>query len=117
MRIAMNKTLDQQRCEPCTVGTPPLTNHEEDGLLSELEGWRLDRDDIHQLHKTFSFENFVAALDFVNKVGELAEKEQHHPDINLHNYKKVTITLFTHKIKGLSNNDFIIAAKLDKLIA
>ena len=112
----MNKTLDQQQCVPCTVGTLPLTNQEEDELLVKLREWKLDRDDVHQLHKTFVFEDFNAALHFINGVGELAEKEQHHPDLNLHSYKKVTVTLFTHKIKGLSYNDYIMAAKVDRFV-
>jgi 4a-hydroxytetrahydrobiopterin dehydratase len=111
----MNKTLDQQQCVPCTVGTPPLTNQEEDELLMKLDDWKLDRDDVHQLYKTFIFNDFKEAMAFIAKVGELAEKEQHHPDIKLHNYKKVTVTLFTHKIKGLSHNDFIMAAKIHLL--
>lgn len=113
----MSDSLSLQHCEPCEIGTPPLTNEEEDRLGAELSDWKIDRSNIHQISKTFVFKDFRAALDFVNAVGELAEKEGHHPDIFLHNYKKVTVTLFTHKIKGLSYNDYIIAAKIEKLVS
>jgi 4a-hydroxytetrahydrobiopterin dehydratase len=112
----ISKPLTQLQCEPCQIGTPPLTGTEENTLMSELKDWTLNRDAIHQLSKTFEFKDFQGGLDFITAVGALAEKEQHHPDLNLHNYKNVTVTLFTHKIKGLSHNDFIMAAKIDRLV-
>ncbi len=69
----------------------------------------------NQLYRKFVFKNFLEALSFVDKVGKLAESEGHHPDINLHNWNKVTLTLSTHAIKGLSENDFIMAVKIDQL--
>ena len=72
--------------------------------------------ELMRIQRKFEFKNFKEALEFVNKVGRLAESENHHPDIFIHNYRKVTITLTTHAIKGLSENDFIIAAKLNQLI-
>lgn len=108
--------LSQQHCEPCEIGTPPLTLQKEDQLIAKLPGWKLNRSEIHQIQKTFAFKDFQESLDFIHRVGSLAEKEGHHPDILLHNYKNVTITLFTHKIRGLSHNDFILAAKTDRLV-
>ena len=80
--------------------------------IRKLQGWNLESNSIT---KTFEFKDFKLALYFVNKVGELAESENHHPDIFLHNYKKVDITLSTHAIGGLSSNDFIMAAKINNL--
>jgi 4a-hydroxytetrahydrobiopterin dehydratase len=116
MGTMISKPLTQLQCEPCQIGTPPLANEEEDQLMTEVQDWQLDRADIHQISKTYTFVDFNGALAFINQVGQLAEKEQHHPDISLHNYKKVTVTLFTHKIKGLSHNDFIMAAKINALV-
>jgi 4a-hydroxytetrahydrobiopterin dehydratase len=78
------------------------------------QGWKVVEN--HHLDKVFHFPDFVQALDFVNRVGALAESENHHPDITL-TYGKVTLTLWTHKIKGLHENDFILAAKIDSLMA
>jgi len=82
--------------------------------MQEIPEWEMDEKSIG-MKRTWKFKDFKEALTFVNRVGELAESENHHPDISLHNYRKVTITLWTHVIKGLSENDFIMAAKIDQL--
>lgn len=108
--------LSDKTCIPCQGGIPPLTRSEFQQYLDEIEGWDVIDEDT-KLQKTFTFKNFQEALDFVNHVGTLAEEQGHHPDIYLHDYKEVTITLFTHKINGLHENDFILAAKIDELIS
>lgn len=106
--------LAKKHCVPCEGGTPPFSNSEENENLAKINGWSLIRDTEHKLRKQFTFEDFKEALAFVNKVGEIAEEEQHHPDIKIV-YNKVQIELFTHAVGGLSENDFILAAKIDKI--
>jgi 4a-hydroxytetrahydrobiopterin dehydratase len=106
-------SLDQKNCVPCRGGVDPLKGRalgEYAALLNDQ--WHVI--DEHHLHREYRFEDFRQALAFVNKVGELAESEAHHPDILLA-YGKVKITLWTHKIDGLHENDFILAAKIDRL--
>ena len=105
-------SLSEKVCEPCRGGIPPLTSDEIAPLLSQLSGWEVI--DSHHLHKDYTFPNFKEALAFTNKVGELAEDVGHHPDIYLA-WGKVTITVWTHKIDGLAEADFIFAAKCDTL--
>jgi 4a-hydroxytetrahydrobiopterin dehydratase len=107
--------LVKKHCIPCEGGMPPLTNKEENKLIKEIKGWVLDRKGIHKIKKSFLFKDFKEALKFVNKVGKIAEKEGHHPDIYIF-YNKVDITLYTHAVKGLSENDFILAAKIDEMM-
>lgn len=109
----MSRRLADQECEPCRGDVPPLEGEELASLLDELpSGWRAV--DEHHLEKTFEFEDFVSALDFVNGVGELAEDQGHHPDIHL-TWGEATIQIWTHAIDGLSENDFILAAKIEQL--
>lgn len=110
----MNQNLSEKKCIACEGTESPLTPEQVSDYLSQVSGWRPPHE--QQIEKEFIFTNFTQALDFVNQVGQLAESEGHHPDINLHSYKKVTITLSTHAIGGLSENDFILAAKIDQLI-
>lgn len=106
--------LLEKKCVPCSIGAFPLTKDEIEEYLKDLkEGWKVI-DDI-KIEKTFKFKDFKEALDFTNKVGALAEKEGHHPDIYL-SWGKVIIYLWTHKIKGLHENDFIMATKIDTLL-
>ena len=106
--------LSKKICIPCTKGTPPLKGAQLQGLHQQLKpGWKAIEE--HHLEKDYAFHNFVEALAFTNRVGEIAEKEGHHPDIHL-SYGKVKIVLWTHKINGLSESDFILAAKIDELI-
>ena len=104
--------LTQKKCIPCEAGTLPLNEEKVNELLKEIPAWTLK--DNH-LYKKFKFRNFVEAMKFINSVADIAEQEGHHPDFCVH-YNKVEIELWTHAINGLSENDFIIAAKIDKLI-
>ena len=105
--------LEEKQCTPCRFGGKPLKGEDIQERLQGLQaGWTLVGQ--HHLQREFTFENFRQALDFVNEVGELAEREDHHPDILL-TYGKVVIHLWTHKINGLHENDFILAAKIDAM--
>jgi 4a-hydroxytetrahydrobiopterin dehydratase len=104
--------LASRECVPCKGGVPPLSKAENDALLGELgNGWRVI--DNHHLEKTFEFADFRQALDFTNRVGELAEAQGHHPDIYLA-WGKVKLTVWTHKIDGLTESDYVLAAKADR---
>lgn len=105
--------LSQKECVPCKGGIPPLKGDKIDPFYHQLKnGWKVI--DEHHLEKEFTFKNFKEALLFTNKVGELAEHENHHPDVYL-SWGKVTLLIWTHKINGLTENDFIFAAKVDEL--
>lgn len=103
--------LTQKKCIPCEAGTPPLGEIKINELLQQIPTWALKEG---HLYKKFKFKNFTEAIKFVNSVAKIAEQEQHHPDFCVH-YNRVKIELWTHAIKGLSENDFILAAKIDKL--
>lgn len=103
--------LASKRCRPCEGGTPPLNIEETRKLLTQVDGWKLEN---HAIQKSYKFKYFVEAMRFVNRVAEVAEKEGHHPDIHI-SYNNVKIRLTTHAIGGLSENDFILAAKVDQL--
>ncbi|MBI5194339.1 MAG: 4a-hydroxytetrahydrobiopterin dehydratase [Nitrospirae bacterium] len=103
--------LNEKRCIPCEGGTPPLGEAEADALLKEIPSWSLREGHIR---RTFRFKNFPDAIEFVNSVARLAEGEGHHPNITIR-YNKVELELWTHAVKGLSENDFILAAKIDTL--
>ena len=106
--------LAKKECIPCKGGVPPLEGNELTTLLEKLGGdWQAI--DEHHLEKEYKFKNFREALDFTNRVGELAEEQGHHPDIYLA-WGKVKITIWTHKIDGLTESDFIFAAKADALL-
>jgi len=107
--------LAQQKCEACRVGAPKVTEAEIAELKPRIPDWLLlARDDIPRLERTFEFKDFAEALAFTNKVGELADREGHHPAI-LTEWGKVAVSWWTHKIRGLHRNDFIMAAKTDQL--
>jgi 4a-hydroxytetrahydrobiopterin dehydratase len=107
-------SLKENKCVACEGDVPTLKPEEYAPFLAELgETWKVVGSKV--LCKEFTFANFVEAVDFINQVKDIAENEQHHPDLNLHNYKQVLVTLSTHAIGGLSRNDFIVAAKIDGL--
>lgn len=106
-------SLVEQKCVPCEGGMPPLTIQEAETLMKDIHGWELS-DGAKQIEKKFTFKNFKEALAFANKVGEIAESEGHHPEIEI-GWGKVEIELSTHAIGGLSVNDFIVAAKIDTI--
>ena len=105
-------SLARKECIPCKGGVPPLKGEELEQLKEQVDGW--DVIDEHHITKTYKFPNFVKALAFVNKVGEIAEEQGHHPDIFL-TWGKAGIKTWTHKIDGLTESDFILAAKIDKI--
>ncbi len=105
--------LSKKNCIPCKGGVPPLKGDELKKLFTQLKnGWKIVNE--HHLEKEYTFPNFQKALDFTNKVGAIAESEGHHPDIHL-SWGKVKIILWTHKIDGLTESDFILAAKCDEI--
>jgi 4a-hydroxytetrahydrobiopterin dehydratase len=104
--------LASMTCVPCRGDVPPLKGPELDAMKRKLPGW--DVVNQHHLHRKFTFPDFVQALAFVNRVGDLAEQQGHHPDILL-TWGKAEITIWTHKIDGLTQSDFVLAAKIDEL--
>jgi 4a-hydroxytetrahydrobiopterin dehydratase len=107
--------LARFHCIPCRGGEPPLTQEEIAQLKPGAPDWEVvERENILRLERVFKFKNFVQALEFTNRVGKIAEEEGHHPAL-LTEWGKVTVTWWTHKIKGLHRNDFIMAAKTDEV--
>ena len=104
--------LAERQCVPCRGGVPPLRGDDLKALSERLPGWQVI--DEHHLEKTHKFKDFREALDFVNRVGELAEEQGHHPDICF-GWGKADVSIWTHKIDGLTESDFVLAAKIDKL--
>jgi len=105
--------LNQQHCAPCEGGTEPMKEEEIVQHLKLTPEWEVK--DGEAIEREFTFEDFRSTLDFVNRVGDVAEEEGHHPDILIFGYKHAKITLSTHAIGGLSTNDFILASKIDRL--
>jgi 4a-hydroxytetrahydrobiopterin dehydratase len=103
--------LLQRKCVPCEGGVPKLEAAAIARYQPEVPSWRVDDD---RLKRAFRFRDFVQAMAFVNRVAEIAEAEQHHPDLAIH-YNHVDVEIWTHAIGGLSENDFILAAKIDAL--
>jgi 4a-hydroxytetrahydrobiopterin dehydratase len=104
--------LADLQCVPCRGGVPPLAGQEIEKLLGQLAGWQAVNE--HHLSKTYRFKDFRESLEFVNRVGALAEQQGHHPDICF-GWGTAEITIWTHKINGLTESDFVLAAKIDKL--
>ena len=111
----MTETLAQKTCTPCRGGVPPLACDDPLRFQSQAREWVL-RDDARRIERTFPFRNFREALAFVQRVGELAETEGHHPDISF-GWGYATVSLSTKKIKGLHENDFIMASKIDRMLS
>ena len=107
--------LLNKHCVPCEGGTPPLPDEKEDEMLKQVSDWILLRDGTHKITRQFAFKDFKEAMEFVNKIADLVESEGHHPDIKIV-YNKVQLDLFTHSVGGLSENDFIMAAKINALL-
>lgn len=104
--------LAKRQCMPCRGGIPPLTKAEAETLIANVPGWSLTPDG-KSIFRDYKFPDFARALGFVNKVGNIAEREDHHPDITL-GWGYAQVKFFTHKIDGLHENDFIMAAKIDE---
>jgi 4a-hydroxytetrahydrobiopterin dehydratase len=105
-------SLAEKHCVPCRGGVPPLKGAELNKLREQVPGWEVVSE--HHLLKTYTFPDFVKALDFVNRAGRIAEQEGHHPDLYL-SWGKVGVQIWTHKIDGLTESDFILAAKIDEI--
>jgi 4a-hydroxytetrahydrobiopterin dehydratase len=105
----MTSELTQKQCVPCEGGIPSLDKAAVKRLLTQVSGWSLEG---KWISKEIKFKNFVAAVEFVDRVADIAEEEGHHPDIHIH-YNIVRFDIWTHAIDGLSENDFILAAKID----
>jgi 4a-hydroxytetrahydrobiopterin dehydratase len=109
----MEPPLAERHCVPCEGDVPPMPEDQEAGLLAQLPGWRVAEADGHrQLVREFRFPNFVAAVDFVNRITPVAEAEGHHPDL-LVAWGRVLVQLWTHVAGGLTENDFVLAARID----
>ena len=104
--------LVDQKCVPCRGNVPPLKGTALEDMKKQLPGWEVVEE--HHLHKVFTYPDFKHALDFVNRAGAIAEEQGHHPDILLA-WGKAEVTIHTHKIDGLTESDFILAAKLDRV--
>jgi len=110
-------SLRDKRCVPCEGGTPPLDDVTTRKLLGQVSGWSVSSEAGQpRLVKRFDFVDFLAAMAFVAKMAAVAEEEQHHPDFCVH-YSRVDVTLWTHAVGGLSENDFILAAKIDAILS
>jgi 4a-hydroxytetrahydrobiopterin dehydratase len=106
--------LTRRKCAPCEGGIPPLTKDEAAAQLKHLEGWEFSHD-AKRIRRCWTAKHFMAAIEFFNKVAALAEEEGHHPDLHLEGYRNVTVELWTHAIGGLSENDLILAAKINQV--
>jgi 4a-hydroxytetrahydrobiopterin dehydratase len=109
----MAESLADRTCVPCKGGVPPLDAGTVELLLAQLDGWHVV--DGRKLSKSYRFPNFATALAFVNRVGAIAEEQSHHPDVSLA-WGKVALEIWTHKIDGLTESDFIFAAKCDRVL-
>jgi 4a-hydroxytetrahydrobiopterin dehydratase len=110
----MAETLTSKHCLPCEGGVPALDNTHVVEFLRQVPDWKKS-DDGKRIRRSWHAKDFVTALDFFDRIGKLAEAEGHHPDLHLSNYRDVMIEIWTHAIGGLSENDFILAAKIDQL--
>lgn len=106
--------LSKKKCVPCEGGIPPLPREKAEAYLKEMPDWKLSADG-KSIRADYLMKDFMAAVEFVNTIAQVAESEDHHPDIHLAGYRKLAIELSTHAIGGLSENDFILAAKIDQL--
>lgn len=112
--VKSRKELASLKCVPCRGDQPPLEKQKIKLLLTEVPSWKKSEGTIDKIEKQFKFKNFKESMEFVNRVAEIAEEEGHHPDIFI-SWNKVKLTLWTHVIHGLFDNDFILAAKIDEI--
>ncbi len=114
MEAFMAKDLMTKKCQPCSKSTSPFSLEEAKTYLSQIPGWTLSGDG-KSISRELVMKDFLAAIQLMNQIAEVAEREDHHPDLHLTGYRKLRIELATHSIGGLSENDFILAAKIDEL--
>jgi 4a-hydroxytetrahydrobiopterin dehydratase len=114
MSTPTSAELASKRCVPCEGGTPALSAQEALALAQSVTGWTVDSA-THQISRSWTVKNFMAGIDFFKKVAALAEEEGHHPDLHLEGYRQVKIVLWTHAVGGLTENDFILAAKINEI--
>jgi 4a-hydroxytetrahydrobiopterin dehydratase len=114
MQSQSPEQLTKKKCVPCEGGVPKYSLEQSQAQLERLSGWRLTHDG-ERIRKDWVVKHFLAGMEFFNSVAELAEDEGHHPDLHLEGYRNVWIEIYTHAIGGLSENDFILAAKIDEL--
>jgi 4a-hydroxytetrahydrobiopterin dehydratase len=107
--------LSQMKCIPCRKGAPKMKPAEIRKSLKEAKGWVHIKERFDKIYREYTFKDFAQLMKFVNKVARLAEKEGHHPDICIYRWNHLRLELYTHKINGLHQNDFILAAKINKL--
>ena len=110
--MTTDQELTQKRCIPCSEGTKPMGKEEQEKLLARVTGWKTVEG--KKITKTFHFPNFSSAVVLLNKIAAIAEQENHHPNLHL-SWGKLKVELWTHKLDGISENDFILAAKIDRL--
>lgn len=114
MTSKSTEQLQSAKCVPCEGGVPKLTLEQAQEQIQQTPGWEIVKEG-ERIKKSWQFKNFVAGMDFLNKVAEISEAEAHHPDVHLESYRNVWIEIWTHAIGGLSENDFILAAKIDQI--
>ena len=114
MKVQSPAVLAKKKCQPCEGGVEPLWPQQVKTQIEKLPGWRLSKDS-QSIRKSWRLKDFNAAIKFIQSIARLAEKENHHPDLHLTNYRDLAIEISTHAIGGLSENDFILAAKIDLL--
>jgi 4a-hydroxytetrahydrobiopterin dehydratase len=114
MNAQTREALQITKCTPCEGGVAAFTADEVRDQLTQLDGWQVAEDGL-SIYKSWNCKNFVKSLAFANRIGDVAEAEQHHPDLHLTGYRHLKVVLTTHAIGGLSINDFILAAKIDQV--
>jgi 4a-hydroxytetrahydrobiopterin dehydratase len=114
MEIQVAEQLVGKKCRPCEGGVDPCSREEAEAQTRKLSGWYLTHDG-QRIRKDWTVKNFMAAIDFFQRIADVAEADGHHPDLHLEGYRRVAVELWTHAIGGLSENDFILAAKIDQL--
>jgi 4a-hydroxytetrahydrobiopterin dehydratase len=114
MQTQSTEKLVQKKCKPCEGGVDPCTREEARAQLQALDGWHLTNDG-KRIRKDWKVKNFMAGMEFFNECARVAEDDGHHPDLHIEGYRNVSVELWTHAVGGLSENDFILAAKIDRL--